>query len=72
MKTSLFRIEGMHCEGCARTIEALIASQAGIRKASVSFATKEARILFDPQAIDEDRLAKAIRDLGFTVALRPS
>lgn len=28
MKTAVFRIEGMHCDGCARTIEALVGFRA--------------------------------------------
>lgn len=68
MKTAIFRIDGMHCDGCARTIEALVSTEPGVRKASVSFKEREARILFDPQTGSEDRLAEAIRQAGYAVA----
>jgi MerR family copper efflux transcriptional regulator len=70
VKTATFRIDGMHCSGCARTIVALVSTEPGVRKAMVSFKTNEARILFDPQAVSEDRLAAAIRQGGYSVANR--
>ena len=72
VKTATFKIDGMHCDGCARTIEALVSTEPGVRKATVSFKTQEARILFDPQALGEDQLATAIRKAGYSVASRSS
>jgi Hg(II)-responsive transcriptional regulator len=68
VKTATFKIDGMHCDGCAHTIEALVSTEPGVRKATVSFETREARILFDPQDLGEDQLAAAIRKAGFSVA----
>lgn len=62
----------MHCEGCARTIEALISAEPGVRKATVSFKTQEARILLDPHVGNEDQLAAAIRKAGYAVASQSS
>jgi copper chaperone CopZ len=70
VRTATFKINGMRCDGCARTIEALVSSERGVRKATVSFETQEARILFDPLAVSEDRLAAAIRRSGYSVAAR--
>lgn len=72
VKTASFKIEGMHCDGCARTIEALVSAEPGVRKAAVSFETGEARILFEPQAASEEQLAAAIRNAGYSVASRSS
>lgn len=68
VKTATFKIDGMHCDGCARTIEVLVSTEPGVRKATVSFETREARILFDPQVRNEDQLAAAIRKAGYSVA----
>ena len=67
MKTTTFKIEGMHCDGCARTVEALVRSEPGVKTATVSFKDAEARVLFDPQAIDEERLTVAIEKPGYRV-----
>lgn len=72
MKTVTFKIDGMHCDGCARTIEALVSTEPGVRKATVSFKAREARVLFDPQALGEDQLAAAIRKAGYSVVNQSS
>ena len=64
MKTAIFKIDGMHCDGCARTVEALVSAEPGVRKASVSFKEREARVLFDPNAVSEDRLVATIQQAG--------
>jgi copper chaperone CopZ len=68
MKTATFTIEAMHCDGCASTIKTLLDRQPGVQMATVSFAERQARILYDPNAIDEDRLVAAIEKPGFRVA----
>lgn len=68
MKTANFKIDGMHCDGCAHTIEALVSMESGVCTATVSFKEREARVLFDPQASSEDQLAAAIRKIGYSVA----
>jgi copper chaperone CopZ len=70
VKTPTFKINGMHCDGCARAIEALVSPAAGVGQAIVSFETGEARILFDPLAVSEERLAAAICQAGCSVAAR--
>ncbi len=72
VKTATFKIDGMHCDGCARTIEALVSTEPGVRKATVSFKAREARILFDPQALGEDQIAAAIRKAGYSVVSQSS
>jgi len=68
VKTTNLRIEGMHCEGCAQTLQFLLGCEAGVRKVDVSFADGEARILHDPQASDEKRLAAVVKKAGFRIA----
>jgi copper chaperone len=67
MKTIIFRIEGMNCGACANTIKCLVEKEAGVRMASVSFAERQARVLYDPQAVQEDRLVDVIQRPGFRV-----
>ncbi len=70
MKSTTFKIEGMRCDGCAQTIKTVIEKEAGVRNATVSFADKEARVLYDSQSTAEDRLIAAIEKLGFRVVER--
>ena len=70
MKTTIFKIEGMNCDACANTIKSLVEKEPGVRMASVSFTDRQARVLYDPQAIQEDRLVAAIQKPGFRVVDR--
>ena len=67
MKTTSIKIDGMHCEGCAQTLQFLLGREAGVRKVEVSFAEREARILHDPHASDATKLAGIVRKAGFRV-----
>lgn len=65
MKNVTFKVEGLRCDGCARTVQSLVSAEPGVRAATVSFKEGEARVLYDPQATDEKRLAAAIEKPGF-------
>ena len=67
MKTLVATIEGMHCNGCAETIKALLATEAGVKAATVSFKEGRARVLYDPAAVDEKSLVAAIEKGGYKV-----
>lgn len=57
----------MLCDGCARTIEALLAAEPGVQRAAVSFEERQARVLFDPKALTDERIAALIEQAGFKV-----
>lgn len=60
-----FRIEGMHCNSCAKLIEGELSGKVG--KISVSFENKKAEIDFDENLISEDEIKKAIKGLGYKI-----
>lgn len=68
MKTLVMTIEGMHCDGCAETIKALLDIEAGVKASSVSFKEGRARVLYDPAVIDARKLVAAIEKGGYKVA----
>ncbi len=70
MKNSTFKIEGMHCDGCANTIKALIDEEPRVQTVAVSFKDGLARVLYDPQVTSDDRLAAAIQKPGYRVVGR--
>ncbi len=72
MKTAVFKIEGMSCGACADTIKSLVEKEPGVRMASVSFEERQARVLYDPRSVQEQRLVEAIQKPGFRVVGRNS
>jgi len=69
MKTTVLAVTGMHCDGCARTIEALLGRVAGVRKAQASFREGEARVLHDRDEAPEAELLAAIEKGGFEASV---
>ena len=68
MKSLDLEIEGMHCGGCASTIEALLGHQPGVASVDVSFADGRASILYEPSLTDAGRIAKTIEQAGYRVS----
>lgn len=66
MKTTILTIEGMHCDGCAHTIEALLFRVPGVRKAEASYDERQARVLHDQNKAKAADLTAAVAKGGFT------
>jgi MerR family copper efflux transcriptional regulator len=69
-RDATFSIDGMHCDGCAHTVEALLQMQPGVSKASVSFERREASVAFDPGATTAERLKETVIQAGYSMAER--
>ena len=65
METTILTIEGMHCDGCARTVEALLGRVPGVRKAEASYDKRQARVLHDQNEAAVADLAAAVAKGGF-------
>jgi copper chaperone len=70
VKSVTLKIAGMHCDGCAATLKALLEREPGVKTAAVAFSSGEARILYDPTAVNEDRLVATVQRPGYRVVAR--
>lgn len=70
MKSVTLKVEGLRCNGCAEKVRVRIAEQPGVHATDVSFEQGQARVLYDPQTTDEDRLVGAVQELGYRVVDR--
>lgn len=70
VKFVTLKIQGMHCDGCANTIKALVEREPGVKSVAVSFENGEARVLYDPAATGEDKLAILVERAGYRVTSR--
>lgn len=70
MKNTIFKIEGLRCDGCAGTVKALVEKEPGVKAAAASFKDGEARILYDPEIVTADQLAAIIERPGYRVTAR--
>ena len=60
------KIIGMHCASCALTIQKAL-SKAGVEEASVSLASEDAKIVYDPDKVSPKKILEAIRRAGYDV-----
>lgn len=65
MKTTILQIDGMHCDGCALTIETLLSRTPGVRKVKASYDERRVRILHDQAEAPVTDLLTAVGKGGF-------
>ena len=70
MNNVTLKVEGMRCNGCAATIQALLERREGVRKVSAQFSPAEARVLYDPGTVSEDELVAVIEKAGYRITER--
>ena len=68
MKMTEFTIDGMHCDGCAKTAATLLSAVPGVRKAEVSYADRRARVLHDPDQAGVADLYAAVGRAGYVAS----
>ncbi|XP_024983790.1 copper-transporting ATPase HMA4-like isoform X1 [Cynara cardunculus var. scolymus] len=59
------RIKGMACTSCSESVERALLMVEGVKKAVVGLALEEAKINYDPNVINTDRIIEAVEDAGF-------
>lgn len=64
-ETVYLRIDGMHCSSCEILIERLALKTQGILSAKTNYATASARIVYDPQLINEADLPDLLSLTGY-------
>lgn len=67
-RTVTIRIEGMHCQNCAASVEKKLKATAGVQAVRVSFEKKEAWVKFDDQRISVAQIREVINSTGFKAA----
>ena len=55
----------MTCNSCALSIRLALSRLPGIGKAEVSFPEKRARVTYDPNRVQPQRMVQAIKELGY-------
>ncbi|MBU6460454.1 MAG: heavy-metal-associated domain-containing protein [Proteobacteria bacterium] len=68
MNTVEFKITGMSCEGCVKSIERVLAHVEGVTGYRVLLAEGKAVIDYDPGKVAVARLKSAIGEMGYGVA----
>ncbi|XP_030449975.1 copper-transporting ATPase HMA4-like [Syzygium oleosum] len=59
------RIKGMACTSCSESVEHALSMVDGVKKAVVGLALEEAKVHYDKNIIDTNRIIEAVEDAGF-------
>ncbi len=62
-----FEVTGMTCTSCAGRVEKAVAAMPGVKSASVNLALEKLDVEFDPDALDPQKIADAVRDTGYGI-----
>jgi len=63
------KIKGMHCVSCANIIDNKISKLDGVNKIDVSYASETAKIDYDKEIIDLEKIDKEMAKLGYRLDL---
>lgn len=66
MAQAHLRIRGMHCASCVQRVEAALGRLPGIQTCSVSLATHEAWLVYDPAQVTGAEIRQALRQAGYS------
>jgi copper chaperone len=65
METTTLKVNGMTCDGCARSVTRALKAVPGVSEVEVSLANAEAKIVYAPRETSVERLKAAIDDAGY-------
>lgn len=60
-----FQVQGMHCVGCAMTIDGALEDLPGVHEASTSYAKQVVEVIYDDQKVTEEQLIEAVHQAGY-------
>jgi Cu+-exporting ATPase len=58
-------VSGMTCAACQANVQRALKRQPGVADAAVNLITGQAQVVFDPSVVDAERLAAAVRTIGY-------
>ncbi|WP_330999886.1 heavy metal translocating P-type ATPase [Archaeoglobus neptunius] len=62
-----FRIGGMSCAMCVKSIETRVSHIEGVKSVTVNLSTEKARVVFDPRLTSAEDIKSAIEEIGYKV-----
>ena len=65
-----FAVEGMHCQGCVKSVTGAVSRVPGVTHVDVSLAGKAATVEFDASLATPEAIVAAIEGAGFDAHVR--
>ena len=65
MKNQRLHIQGMHCVGCAMTVDGALEDLPGVKSASTNYARQTADVEYDEKKVTVTQLIAAVEQAGY-------
>lgn len=69
MKTEQFKLAGMGCANCGKTIQNTLNDLSGVKEALVNYEDNVAKVTYEPQIVTPEGLSAAVRDAGYQLLI---
>src|SRR3989338_1494523 len=69
MKKEVFKIRGMHCASCAKTIETAVSRLIGVKSAQVNFGAETLLVEYNETEVSRQDIAKEVEGVGYKLAI---
>lgn len=67
--TAKFKVDGMHCGGCASAIKGSLGKLDGVKSVEVTLKPGGTTVVYDPKKVTTDTLKEKIEKLGYKATL---
>ena len=68
--TGEFAVEGMHCQGCVKSVTGAVRQVPGVARVDVSLEKKLATVEYDDASVNQAAIVAAIEGAGFDAHAR--
>lgn len=65
MMKKRFQIQGMHCVGCAMTVDGAIEDLPGVKSTSTNYARQTVDVEYDEKKVTEAQIITAVKQAGY-------
>lgn len=65
MKTTVFKISGMHCTSCAMNIDGELEDTGKVKDVKTNYAKAQTEVTYDSKEISDEEIIAAIKKAGY-------
>jgi P-type Cu2+ transporter len=69
IEVKIFPVKGMSCAGCASSIESMLTSSEGVKKANVNFASGNVLVQYDASVTTPEKMKEVVKSIGYDIEL---
>lgn len=72
MTKKRFQIQGMHCVGCAMTVDGALEDVPGVQSATTNYARQVVDVEYDEHKVSDEQIVEAVQAAGYQAVMMDS